>query len=252
VSNRLVVTATWDDACHLTEEAKARTLASIPPYLRDARSKGIPQLGAGAIYPVPESELRVPNFPIPKHWKRGYGLDAGGGAKPTAVVFGALDVENDVLYVTDVYKRKGVEIAVHLAAILARGTWLPGVGDCAALIVTAYDAEQLIKVYRRGGMKITLADKAVESGISETWVRMSTGRCKIFASCGPLFEELRLYRRDAEHGRIVKKNDHLCDALRYLIFSGLKRMITEPVEEKNTGSRNRVLDGRSDQGWMTS
>ena len=38
---------------------------------------------------------------------------------------------------------------------------------------------------------------------------------KIFESCGGLMRELSLYHRD-ENGKIVKKNDHLLDALRYL------------------------------------
>jgi hypothetical protein len=247
--NRLVVAGTWDAAPHLTEEAKARTLASIPPYLRDARSKGIPQLGAGAIYPVPESELKIANFPIPRHFRQGFGLDAGGGAKPTACVWGALDLEKDVLYITDVYKRASSEPAVHIAAVLARGKWIPGVGDCASLILTSADAEQLVKIYRRGGVNITLAEKAVESGIAETWQRLSTGRCKIFASCTALFEELRLYRRD-DQGRIVKINDHAMDALRYLIFGGLKRMTTEPTKDSSGGTR--PYDGDLSHSWMRS
>lgn len=50
-----VTMASWDDVPHLNEQDKAILLASIPPYQRDARTKGIPQLGSGAVYPVPES-----------------------------------------------------------------------------------------------------------------------------------------------------------------------------------------------------
>ena len=73
--SRLLVTATWDDVPHLAAEEKAELWASIPPYQRDARSKGIPQLGSGAIYPVPESDLLVEPFAIPAHWPQGYGMD---------------------------------------------------------------------------------------------------------------------------------------------------------------------------------
>jgi phage terminase large subunit-like protein len=47
-SGKFVVQATWDDVPHLSAEAKAELLASIPPYQREARSKGVPQLGSGA------------------------------------------------------------------------------------------------------------------------------------------------------------------------------------------------------------
>ena len=39
---QLLVTATWDDAPHLTKEQKDELWASIPPYQRDARAKGVP------------------------------------------------------------------------------------------------------------------------------------------------------------------------------------------------------------------
>ena len=63
--SKYVVMAGWDDVPHLAEQTKKDLYASIPPYQRDARSKGIPQLGSGAIYPVPESEIVCKPFEIP-------------------------------------------------------------------------------------------------------------------------------------------------------------------------------------------
>jgi phage terminase large subunit-like protein len=59
---KFVVMATWDDVPHLSEAVKAELYKAIPPFQRDARSKGVPQLGAGAIYPVPESEIVIPDL----------------------------------------------------------------------------------------------------------------------------------------------------------------------------------------------
>ena len=67
---KYVCTATWDDAPHLSEEVKKELWDAIPPFQRDARSKGVPQLGSGAIYPVPESEFTVDDFEIPGHWRK--------------------------------------------------------------------------------------------------------------------------------------------------------------------------------------
>ena len=53
--SRAVIMAGWDDVPHLSEEAKMDLLKSMPPHQRDARSKGVPSLGAGAIYPVSQS-----------------------------------------------------------------------------------------------------------------------------------------------------------------------------------------------------
>jgi hypothetical protein len=44
-------------------------------------------------------------------------------------------------------------------------------------------------------------------------------------------EEYRLYRRD-EKGRIVKANDHLMDATRYAVRSGLTRAKTQTGKKK--------------------
>lgn len=224
---KFVVMATWDDAPHLSKEAKDQLWKAIPPYQRDARSKGIPQLGSGAIFPVPETEITVAPFQIPPHWPQGWGLDTDQGAGFTGVVWGAHDRDKDVLYITDCYKRSRVELAVHIAAIKARGDWIPGVGDAAALIVTAHDAQQLISLYREAGLDVILPDKSVEAGLYEVWNRLSSGRLKIFSSCTQWFEEFRLYRRD-DKGRIVKVNDHLMDPTRYMVKSGLERFITKP------------------------
>ena len=72
-----LVTASWSDVPHLTEQEQAEQLASIPEYQRDARTKGIPYLGAGAIYPFPPDDFTVKDFKIPDHWPRGYGMDVG-------------------------------------------------------------------------------------------------------------------------------------------------------------------------------
>ncbi len=68
---------------------------------------------------------------------------------------------------------------------------------------------------------LSAADNAVEAGIYKVWSRLSTGRIKVFKTCQNFFAEYRIYRRD-EKGRIVKSNDHLMDAMRYLIVSGLQ------------------------------
>jgi hypothetical protein len=76
-SSRSVILATWDDVPHLDERAKEMLFASYMPFQRDARTKGIPALGSGAIYPVPESDIVIPDFALPNHWPRAYGMDVG-------------------------------------------------------------------------------------------------------------------------------------------------------------------------------
>jgi hypothetical protein len=243
--SRFVISATWDDAPHLTPEQRKSLWDSIPEYQRDARTKGIPQLGSGAIFPFSESEFVIDPFDIPAHWPRAYGMDAGGGAKPTAAVWGALDRQTQTLYLYDNYRRSLPEPSVHASAIKARGDWIRGVGDCAALIVTDEAARQIIDVYRDLGLDVELPNKAVESGVYEMWTWFSGGRIKVFKTMSAWLEEFRLYRRD-DKGRIVKANDHLMDASRYLIVSGLDRARVKPVP-KTYGA---VGVGTGGSGWM--
>jgi hypothetical protein len=226
-----VVLCGWDDVPHISHAEKADLLAGIHPHMRDARTKGVPNIGAGAIYPVPESTFVVDDFEIPKHWPRCFGMDAGGGANATAAVWLAHDRDSATLYAYSAYKSAAAEPAIHAAAIKSRGAGIPGVGDCAALIMTDRDAEQLISIYRRAGLDLRLPDKSVEAGIAEVWELLSTQRLKVFRrACQSLIDEMRLYRRD-EKGRVVKQNDHLCDSLRYACRSGRARMKVQPSVE---------------------
>lgn len=214
---KAVVSATWDDVPHLSEGAKKELWDAIPPFQRDARSKGLPQLGAGAIYPVPESTFVCAPFEIPKHWPRAYGLDVGWNR--TAAIFGAIDREADSAYVYSEHYQGEGEPAVHASAIKARGS-LPGAIDPASRGRSQADGKQLIQQYREQGLELTEAANAVEAGIFATWERLSTGRLKIFSTCQHTLTEMRLYRRN-EKGKVVKENDHAMDGLRYFVMTGI-------------------------------
>jgi len=212
-----IVTATWDDAPHLGESEKSELMAALPPYQRDARSKGIPQLGSGAVYPIPESEIIVEPFAIPDHWKVCYGMDVGWNA--TAAAWLAHDVESDTVYITHDYKKGQAEPAVHAATIKAKGDY-NGAIDPASRGRSQKDGEQLIRLYGEQGLKLFSADNTIEAGIFDVYERLTTGRLKIFKTCTETLGEYRIYRRD-EKGRIVKQNDHIMDCVRYGIRTGL-------------------------------
>ena len=217
--------AGWDDVPHLDDETKKDLYGSIPPYQREARSQGVPQLGAGAIYPVPESEITCEPFPIPRFWPRAYALDVGW--KRTAAIWGARNPEDDVWYLWSEHYRAEAEPSIHAAAIRGRGAWIAGVIDPAARGRSQVDGSQLILDYQNLGLNLVAADNAVEAGIFQCWERMVEGKLFVFKTCVNFFREFRIYRRD-EKGKIVKENDHLMDCMRYLIVSGVNVATTEP------------------------
>lgn len=244
--SKMVTIIGWDDCPHLTEETKAELLAAIPPYQRDARTKGIPSLGSGAIYPVPESEFVVNDMPVPDHWLRSFGMDVGWNR--TAAIWSAHDRDTDMLYLIAEHYRGQAEPSIHADAIKSRGIWIPGAIDPASRGRQQKDGDQLLQMYRDLGLDVQPAINAVEAGIYEVWQRLSSGRLKVFRSCQNWLNEFRLYRRD-EKGRIVKDNDHLMDATRYNVMSGLARAKSKPSEKKKIKNAFRPSDGGGN-GWM--
>jgi hypothetical protein len=226
--SKYVVMAGWDDVPHLDEQTKKDLYASIPPYQRDARSKGIPQLGSGAIYPVPESEIVCKPFEIPRYWPRCYALDVGWNR--TAAIWGAWNLDEDKVFLYAEHYRSQAEPAIHAASIRARGAWIPGVIDPAARGRSQVDGTRLIEQYIDLGLLLAPAENAVEAGLYAVWERLSDGRLFVFNSLQNWLSEFRIYRRD-ERGKIVKQNDHLMDATRYLIMSGSQVACREPREE---------------------
>lgn len=216
--------AGWQDVPHLDAQTKAELLKSIPPHLRDARTKGEPSMGSGTIYPIEQSEITCAPFPIPAYFAKGYGMDVGWNR--TAAAFGAWDRDEDVIYIYSEHYRGQAEPSIHADAIKARGDWLVGACDYAGTDQSS--GERLLDIYQDLGLNVVRAKKEVGAGILEVWQRLSTGRLKIFTSCQNLLTEHRLYRRD-EQGRIVKANDHLMDSLRYLVRLHAEIMRTRPI-----------------------
>jgi len=230
--SKYLVQAGWDDVPHLDEKTKKELLESTPPHLRDARSKGLPSLGSGAIYPVPEDEILVKPFDIPKYWPKAYGLDVGWNK--TAAIWGAWDRDNDVVYLYTEHYRGKAEPSVHAGAIQARGEWIPGVIDPASKGSGQADGSVLLEMYEDLGLDLVKAVNAREAGIWQVYERLSSGRLKVFSTCQNWLAEYRLYRRN-EQGKVIKEFDHLMDSTRYLIISGLAYSITKPTGKLGDG-----------------
>lgn len=214
--SRFLTQLDWDDAPHLTEEAKAEFKKTIPSYLLDARTKGIPQLGSGAVYPIPDEQIEVDDFTIPEFWKKWYGFDVGW--KATAAVWFAKNPETAERFIYSIYKQGQEKPIVHASAIKSRGAWQKGAIDPASHGRSQEDGRKLFETYESEGLHLITADNAVESGLYKVWQELASGNLKVFKSCKGWFQEKGLYRRD-EKGKIVKLNDHLMDATRYGIMS---------------------------------
>lgn len=244
----------WNDCPHLTPDVIAQMSRKYLPSQLKARSQGIPAIGEGAIYPIDIDEISVDPFKIPDTWSRCYGMDVG----KTAVIWLAWDRDSDVVYATDEYFSTEYNTTLHAEAIKARGA-IPGVIDPSSLQSNQMDGQKLFDIYRSKGLDIQWERTGVESGIGDVWGRLSTGRLKFFSNLSGLRMEFQRYHRIKSEtvfgvqDKIVKKDDHRVDALRYGITSGLKRArpmtARKPVEVRSVFEAGSFASG-GNAGWQ--
>ncbi|QFT55585.1 terminase large subunit domain-containing protein [Microbulbifer sp. THAF38] len=215
-------TVTWDDAPHLDDSTKEQLLAAFPPYQRDMRTKGIPLLGEGMVYPVSEDSIKIDPIELPPHWKKCAAIDFGF-SHDTAVCWTAYDADADIIYVFDGYAKSGEVPAIHAAAINSRGDYIPVIyphdGDSVEKGSGQTMADQYRQLNVNMHIKFTNEDGTnfVEPGIQELYQRMCTGRLKVFSTVKPFWDEFRKYHR--KNGRIVKIDDDFMDGFRYSALS---------------------------------
>lgn len=238
--NRKTISMTIWDVEHYSDEQKKQIVASYPSHEREARSKGIPTLGSGRIFPVEEDTIKVPAFAIPGHWVRINGLDFGWD-HPTAGVQLAWDRDSDCIYVVQCHRQKEATPIMHAAAVKAWGDWVPTAWPHDGLQHDKGSGEQLAKQYVKAGL-LMLKDRAtfddgsngVEAGLSDMLERMQTGRWKVFSHLEDWFSEFRLYHR--KDGKVVKKVDDLMSASRYALMMKRKaRVKPAPARPVNGG-----------------
>lgn len=225
---------TWNDAPHLTEETKQQLLAAIPEYQRDMRTKGIPLLGSGAIFPIPESRIKHEMDSVPNYWPRIAGIDFGWD-HPTAVVWMAWDRDNDCIYVYNCYRERQVTPVIVSATIRAKRDWIPVAWPHDGLQHDKGSGVQLAEQYRINGVNM-LSERAtfedgsngVEAGLFEMLDRMQTGRLKVASHLAEWFDEFRMYHR--KNGKVVKERDDLMAATRYGMMM-IRHAETEPKDD---------------------
>lgn len=234
-SGRIVIQATIEHAEHFSPEDRQRIIDSYPPHEREARTKGVPSMGSGRVFPITEESITVAPFSIPAHWVQINGLDFGWD-HPFAGINCAWDKDADVFYVCKEYAARETTPVVHAAGIKPWGDWIPCAWPHDGMQHDKGSGEALKEQYGAQGLNM-LTEKAtfpdggngVEAGIMEMLDRMQTGRWKVFSTCGGWFGEFRLYHR--VDGLIVKLKDDRISASRYAYM--MRRFaVAKPKVEK--------------------
>lgn len=255
-----LIHATWEDVSeekggHLTRKAMDQILSAYHPSERELRTKGVPVLGSGLVYPISEDSITCDPIEIPDYWKVIAGLDPGDD-HPTAVSWIAHNIDTDVMYVFDTYRERRQDVIYHASAIKSRGKWIPVVWPHDANRKNGYGGPSLADMYRKQGVKmhwdkftnpapigLTEGQGGIEimPGIQEILTRMRTGRFKVFKTLTNWLEEFRMYHLDPKSGKPVDKGDDLMQATRYAVqmlrWSVTKKYATqsEKIVYKNMG-----------------
>src|SRR5215831_53302 len=221
--DRHVTSMTIDDVEHYTAEEKQRIIASYPKHELEARTKGIPVLGSGRIFPVEETKIAIEHRDFPSHWPRIGGMDFGWD-HPFAACELVWDRDTDTAYVARCYRLKEATPIEHAAALRPWGRELrwswPRDGKRETLEGAGI---ALAEQYRAQGLNMLNehaqfedGSVSVEAGLMAMLTRMQMGKLKVFKHLNDWFEEFRLYHR--KDGKVVKEGDDLMAATRYGIM----------------------------------
>jgi phage terminase large subunit-like protein len=226
--DRIYTAATIENALHIPESERAATVAGYPEHEREARAKGLPTLGSGAVFRFTEAEVAVDirNSDFPPYMPRLWGIDFGIG-HPFAAVLASWDCDADVLYIVDAFKIKDATAAQQVQRMNAIA---PGVSVAWPHDGTAREkssGEPIAATYKSLGLNM-MAEHAqfsakdgggysTEGAIFKLQDRITAGRFKVARHLVELFTEMRTYHRD--EGMLVKIMDDLLSALFKIIMA---------------------------------
>jgi len=253
----------------LSKEAVERRFANLSERQRQIRIEGdygsfeglvfkefdrrIHGLRVGSGHLVNDDGRKVAPWPIPHHWRKFSGIDFGTGV-PTAVLVAAQDPESRrlvvfrMLYSAEIRISKWAQLILDLVPPLDAPPWCD------------HDRAERLELEGQG-IATTPAKKDVTAGLEEVESMLEVRRDGLPGimflldetlqthpvlgrlDCEMLAWELERYHYPKRKGKgpdpardlPVKKDDHACDALRYLIM-GLRRDVTG-TEGDDLGAR---------------
>ena len=237
-----LVTATWDDAkhnddtkahkkgdTHLTEAKKRQILGALPEWQRDMRSKGIPLMGSGLVWPIAEEDIKCAPVDIKAYWPRICAVDFGSD-HPFAAVWLAWDRDLDIVYLYDCFRQRRKLISENASEIRKRDTWIPVIWPHDGNQADPKSSNTYAELYRQEGVNMWFesftnppragekkGDIGTEAGLEDIFERLSTGRFKVLNHLNDWFEEFRMYHR--KDGKVVPLKDDLMSATRYAAMS---------------------------------
>lgn len=215
-----------DNIENLAEDYIER-LKNLSPSMRRRFYEGEFGTYEGLVFSVFDDTVHVvDDFVIPEDWTRYAAIDFGY-TNPFAVLYGAYDKVNEVLYIYREYKKSKMTVSQHAEAIKKHIE-----GEKIECFVADHDAEDRATLHEKG-IKTVPADKrkiiSLDKAIDLFYFNLKEGirpRIKIFRSCVGLVSEIYSYRwksaemsaKTSKDREVVKEDDHLIDCMLYMIM----------------------------------
>src|SRR5215469_6962672 len=245
LNHATVVLVDMDDNPFLNQDAKERILAGLSREERAARKQGRFVQFAGMVYPEFSRLVHViPQTPIPENVLLLGAIDPGT-RHMAAVLWGFLTAGDDLVIFDELALKEGTVAEVCRAILMIEArhqvkmrTYLI---DPAARNIMHQTGRSDQMEYSDHGIVTVLGQNAVTAGINRVKERLQgqpgeAPRLHVMANCVTLIDEFRRYhwtkQGRSEHEAkevVVKKDDHLLDALRYMVMS--RPMTPAPVTE---------------------
>lgn len=121
--DRALIGMTIDDCDHYDEAMKAQIISSYQPHELEARTKGVPVMGSGRIFPISQESIACDHRSIPDHWPRIGGMDFGWTHNFAAAEL-AIDRDQNCTYVIRTFRQKESTPIMHASTLRSWGRHL--------------------------------------------------------------------------------------------------------------------------------
>lgn len=253
----LVEAATWENQSNLPDDYIETLRKSYPEEMQKRYIEGLWEVFEGQIFPEFNRRIHVVKpFEIPKGWEKIIAIDHGM-VNPTAVLWGAIDYDNNI-FIYDEYYSPGI-VSQHAKAILEKTNkdiedisfWLIDPSTAAKTREKDGMPWSILEEYEDCGIYATPANNEVLGGINRVreFMRVDPKRLHpiskqvgaprlfIFAQCINLLGEIPQYQwkklRSVGFRNLSERprdfNDHAIDALRYMIMSRFPAPMRKPT-----------------------
>jgi len=245
------------EAGHVSRDWYNEFFGMVSPEMRDVRKIGAFASYEGLIYPTFNTRLHtdtdVMSMLVPgvRHYRA---IDWGSGPDNAMVCLWAAKDGVGTWYVYDEYYStdQNMNYADHASEIMSMHDWSDSMYYCQTYVDPA--SPGLARLFTDMGIYTSSALNSVIEGIEAVRVQLTLkhGESQIVIDkdrCPNLVRELQTYRWErARNSRLnpkdaaprpLKKDDHACDALRYLIFTNQQSARYDGISTKRVVPKNK-------------